>query len=134
MGGHRRHCWGLTMGISVTGGGRDTGELGVVRGSHRANIGLLGIEGLDLPRLPLPPRTGDVTVHCSCTLHASRPPVSSERRVVYTDFDLAPRPEDRRIELSEAEIRRQRAALNDHVRSQQRDHPLGASSSSFDLP
>lgn len=31
-----------------------------------------------------------VTVHCSCTLHMSRAPVSLERRVVYTGFELAP--------------------------------------------
>ena len=63
MGGHSRHCCGLTVGISVTGAGPENGELGVVPGSHRANIALLGIEGLDLPRLPLPTRTGDITVH-----------------------------------------------------------------------
>src|SRR2546430_11411004 len=55
----------------------------------------LGVVGLDLPRVPLPTRTGDITVHCSCTLHMSRPPVSAERRVVYTGFGLAPRPGDR---------------------------------------
>jgi hypothetical protein len=133
MGAHSRHCCGLTVGISVTGARRENGELGVVPGSHRANIALLGVEGVDLPRLPLPTRTGDVTVHCSCTLHMSRPPVSAERRVVYTGFGLAPRPEDRPIVRTEAEIRRQRASLNDHVRTQQQDHALGSSTSSFDL-
>jgi hypothetical protein len=131
MGGHSRGCCGLTVGISVTGARRENGELGVVPGSHRANIALLGVEGLDLPRLPLPTRTGDVTVHCSCTLHMSRPPVSAERRVVYTGFRLAPRPRDHPAETSEAEVRRQRASLNDHVRTQQRDHALG--SAGFDL-
>jgi hypothetical protein len=131
MGGHSRGCCGLTVGISVTGARRENGELGVVPGSHRANIALLGVEGLDLPRLPLPTRTGDVTVHCSCTLHMSRPPVSAERRVVYTGFRLAPPPGAQPAETSEADVRRQRASLNDHVRSQQRDHALG--SASFDL-
>jgi hypothetical protein len=113
MGGHSRGCCGLTVGISVTGAGRENGELGAVAGSHRANVPVLGVEGLDLPRVPLPTRTGDVTVHCSCTLHMSRPPVSAQRRVVYSGFGLAPRPGDHRVELDHAEIRRRRAALSD---------------------
>ena len=36
----------------------------------------------------LPTRTGDLTVHCSCTLHMSHPPVTEERRVLYTSFTL----------------------------------------------
>jgi hypothetical protein len=114
MGGHSRGCCGLTVGISVTGAGRENGELGAVAGSHRANVPVLGVDGLDLPRVPLPTRTGDVTVHCSCTLHMSRPPVSAQRRVVYSGFGLAPRPGDHRVELDAAEIRRQRAALSDY--------------------
>jgi Phytanoyl-CoA dioxygenase (PhyH) len=114
LGGHSRRCCSLTVGISVTGAGRENGELGAVAGSHRANVPMLGVEGLDLPRVPLPTRTGDVTVHCSCTLHMSRPPVSAQRRVVYSGFDLAPRSGDRRVELDHAEIRRQRAALSDY--------------------
>jgi hypothetical protein len=43
---------------------------------------------LDLPQLDLPTHTGDVTVHLSCTLHMSQPPVARERRVLYTDFGL----------------------------------------------
>jgi hypothetical protein len=131
MGGHSRHCCGLVVGLSITGAGPDNGELGAVAGSHRANISPLGIEGLDLPRVPLPTRTGDVTVHCSCTLHMSRPPVSAERRVVYTGFSLAPRAGDGRAERSGAEIRRDRAALNDHVRRQTARGPLRTAS--FDL-
>jgi hypothetical protein len=121
MGDHSRRCCGLTVGISVTGAGRENGELGVVAGSHRASVALLGVEGVDLPRVPLPTRTGDVTVHCSCTLHMSRPPVSAERRVVYTGFNLAPRPADRIPPADLAELRRQRAALNDATRERQRD-------------
>ena len=40
------------------------------------------------PRIGLPTKAGDVTVHVSCTLHMSQPPVTRERRVVYTDFSL----------------------------------------------
>lgn len=121
MGNHSRRCCRLTVGISVTGAGPTNGELGVVAGSHRANVPALGIGDLDLPRLALPTRTGDVTVHCSCTLHMSRPPVSAERRVVYTSFELAPRPGDRfAVEPDEDQLLRDRAALNDHVRRRQR--------------
>jgi hypothetical protein len=133
MGGHSRGCCGLTTGISVTGARKENGELGVVAGSHRANIAPLGIEGLDLPRIPLPTRTGDVTVHCSCTLHMSRPPVSAERRVAYTGFGLAPRPGDRVLARRADEIRADRAALNDHVRRQQSEHALGARVGSYEL-
>ena len=132
MGGHSRYCCGLTVGLSVTGAGRNSGELGVVAGSHRANVAPLGVESLDLPRLPLPTRTGDVTVHCSCTLHMSRPPVSAERRVVYTGFGLAPRPGDQGVERTPEEIRRDRARLGDQVRRQQRQ-ASGARTASFEL-
>ncbi len=133
MGGHSRSCCGLITGISITGAGPENGELGVVPGSHRANIAPLGIEGLDLPRLPLPTQTGDVTVHCSCTLHMSRPPVSAERRVSYTGFGMAPRPGDHKPELSPEEIRRQRAVLNDHVRGGQLQSAAGGRTGSFEL-
>ncbi len=133
MGGHSRHCCGLVVGISVTGAGPENGELGVIPGSHRANISPLGAEGLDLPRLPLPTRTGDVTVHCSCTLHMSRPPVSAERRVVYTGFQLAPRPGDEKRELTAEEVRRERARLNDQVREGQQRKVLSADGRGFDL-
>lgn len=133
MGGHSRHCCGLTVGISVTGAGRENGELGVVPGSHRANITPLGVENLDLPRLPLPTRTGDVTVHCSCTLHMSRPPVSAERRVVYTGFGLAPRPGDQVVGRTPEEIRHERARLGDQVGDQQLRQRLSSRSTSFEL-
>jgi hypothetical protein len=131
MGGHSRRCCGLTVGISVTGAGSENGELGAVAGSQRANIAPLGIEGLDLPRIALPTRTGDLTVHCSCTLHMSRPPVSAERRVVYTGFGLAPRAGDGRAPRRGADIRRDRASLNDHVRNQTQRAALRTAS--FDL-
>ena len=120
-GGHSRGCCGLTTGISVTGAGPTNGELGVVPGSHRANVPSLGVDGLDLPRVPLPTQTGDVTIHCSCTLHMSRPPVSAERRVVYTGFALAPRPGDEPPVRTPEEIRRARLAQNDYVRRDQRN-------------
>jgi hypothetical protein len=133
IGGHSRGCSGLTVGISVTGAGPENGELGAVAGSNRANVVPLGVEGLELPKVPLPTRTGDLTVHCSCTLHMSRPPVSAERRVVYTGFGLAPRPGDHRPELTPEEIRAQRASLNDHVRTGQLQTSGATRLGNFDL-
>ena len=132
LGGHTRRCCGLTTGISVTGARKENGELGVVAGSHRANVPVLGND-LDLPAVPLPTQTGDVTVHCSCTLHMSRPPVSAERRVVYTDFDLAPRRGDRVVELSEEEIRASRSALSSQVDDNQANQTFGARAGNYDL-
>ncbi len=61
----------------------------MVAGSHRALIQPAFVRrDLDLPQLDLPTATGDVTVHLSCTLHMAQPPVSQERRVLYTDFSL----------------------------------------------
>ena len=133
MGGHSRHCCGLTVGISVTGAGRENGELGVVAGSHRANVVPVGVDTVDLPRVPLPTRAGDVTVHCSCTLHMSRPPVSAERRVVYTGFGLAPRTGEQHPQRSPAEVRRARAALNDQVRQQQQNQVLSSRTANYEL-
>jgi hypothetical protein len=133
MGGHSRHCCALTVGISVTGAGRENGELGVVAGSHRATVALLGIDGLDLPRLPLPTATGDITVHASCTLHMSRPPISAERRVVYTGFDLTRRPEDHADSRSKEEVRRGRAGLNSRARAAQQERARSTRMSSFEL-
>jgi hypothetical protein len=53
--------------------------------------------------------------------------------VVYTGFGLAPRPGDRRAELSPEEVRRQRASLNDHVRRDQHERVPSGRMGSFDL-
>jgi hypothetical protein len=120
MGGHSRGCCGMTTGISVTGADVGSGELGVVAGSNRANVQPLNVRAdLDLPRIPLPTRTGDVTVHCSCTLHMSRPPVEHGRQVVYTGFGLAPRSGDVMEPMDPDEKRRARHALMDQVRNRE---------------
>ena len=124
-GSHSRTCCGLVVGISVTGAGPENGGIEVVAGSHRANVSPLLVDQLDLPKLALPTRTGDVTVHCTCTLHMSRPPVSVERRVVYTGFKLAPRPGDRAPATPE-DKRRERLGQNDHVRRWQSDNGAAA--------
>jgi hypothetical protein len=92
LGMHSFRCCGLTTGISVTGADARSGQLRVVAGSHRALVQPAFVRsGCDLPIIDLPTATGDVTVHCSCTLHMSQPPVERERRVMYTGFGLAER-------------------------------------------
>jgi len=133
MGGHSRGCCGLTVGISITGAQQRNGELGVVAGSSRANVQAIDVRpDLDLPRIPLPTNSGDVTVHCSCTLHMSRPPIDQERRVSYTGFVLAPRPGDEREELDPEEIRRRRQALSDQVTNIEREQIVSAEAFKLD--
>lgn len=87
QGGHSYQCNGLTVGISVTGADELSGALGVVPGSHRANVQTPGKDAsLDLPTIKLVTQTGDLTVHCSDTLHRAYPPLERTRKVVYTGF------------------------------------------------
>ena len=89
LGMHSYRCCGLTCGISVTGADAGSGQLRVVAGSHRALVQPAFVRSSsDLPIVDLPTEAGDVTVHCSCTLHMSQPPVERERRVMYTGFGL----------------------------------------------
>ncbi len=106
LGSHSYRCCSLTVGISVTGADATSGQLGVVAGSHRALTwpGFVR-KGLDLPQLELPTATGDVTIHCSCTLHMAHPPVTRERRVLYTDLSL-PTDEPEVYSLNEAKLRK----------------------------
>jgi hypothetical protein len=92
LGMHSFRCCGLTTGISVTGADARSGQLRVVAGSHRALVQPAFVRSSsDLPVVDLPTEAGDVTVHCSCTLHMSQPPVARERKVMYTGFGLAER-------------------------------------------
>jgi hypothetical protein len=91
LGRHSYDCCSMTVGISVTGADARSGQLRVIAGSHRVLVWptFVGKE-TRLPEVDLPTRTGDVTVHLSCTKHMSQPPVARERRVLYTGFDLPP--------------------------------------------
>ena len=113
LGRHSYRCCSLTVGISVTGADERSGQLRVVAGSHRALIQPAFVRrNLDLPQVDLPTKTGDVTVHTSCTLHMSQPPVDQERRVMYTGFRL---PEDgSRISDGEAEAKLRRIRENSY--------------------
>jgi hypothetical protein len=105
LGSHSYRCCSMTVGISVTGADADSGQLRVVAGSHRALIQPAFVRrNLDLPIVDVPTNAGDLTIHLSCTLHMSQPPVARERRVVYTDFSL-PNTDD---DPGEARIRRVR--------------------------
>jgi hypothetical protein len=91
QGRHSYMCNSMTTGISVTGADRVSGALGVIPGSHRANTMATGRDpGLDLAPRMLETQTGDVTVHCSDTLHRAHPPVERPRKVVYSGFRLPP--------------------------------------------
>lgn len=111
-GGHSRFCCGLTIGIAVTEADEDSGELRVVAGSHRTNLPTTGLaEEVDLPIVSLPTRAGDVTVHCSCTLHEARAPRTKERKVVYTGFGLPPKFPDDDAPTDHAALARERANI-----------------------
>jgi ectoine hydroxylase-related dioxygenase (phytanoyl-CoA dioxygenase family) len=88
LGRHSYECCNLTVGISVTGADAESGQLRVLPGSHRALMWPAPCiqPRLDLEPIDLPTGTGDVTVHLSCTLHMSQPPVTRERKVLYTSF------------------------------------------------
>jgi hypothetical protein len=114
QGRHSYQCSGLTCGISVTGADRLSGALGVIPGSHRANTMATGRDPkLDLRPRMLETRTGDVTVHCSDTLHRAHPPVERPRKVVYSGFGLPPLPGDEPTRIDPDAVRAQRAGLSD---------------------
>ena len=68
---------------------------------------------LDLPARMLETATGDVTIHCSDTLHRAHPPVERPRMVVYSGFRLPPLPGDESRPADPAAARAQRAGLSD---------------------
>jgi hypothetical protein len=99
QGRHSYLCNALTCGISVTGADRVSGALGVVPGSHRANVKMPGRDPvMDMVPRMLETRTGDVTVHCSDTLHRAYPPTERPRKVVYSGFGLPLRPGDKSLD------------------------------------
>ncbi|HUA95169.1 MAG TPA: phytanoyl-CoA dioxygenase family protein [Acidimicrobiales bacterium] len=114
QGKHSYMCNSMTCGISVTGADRSSGALGVIPGSHRANTMATGRDpSLDLQPRMLETSTGDVTVHCSDTLHRAHPPVERPRKVVYTSFPLPPLEGDQPVKSDPKGARAARAALSD---------------------
>ncbi len=114
---HSYNCSGLTVGISVTGADAKSGALGVIPGSHRANTeSAMRSPHLDLRPMMLETATGDVTVHCSDTLHRAHAPVERPRKVVYTGIPLRPMAGDEDGDWwkqSRSEARAARAELSD---------------------
>lgn len=114
QGHHSYTCSGLTVGISVTGADRRSGALGVIPGSHRANTtAAMRDPALDLEPLMLETATGDITVHCSDTLHRAHPPRDRPRKVVYTGFRQRPLPGDEVPSTDRDSARAARARLTD---------------------
>jgi len=113
-GRHSYDCSNLTVGISVTGADATCGQLRAVAGSHRALVWPSFVRpGADLPHVDLPTRTGDVTIHLSCTTHMAQPPVARERKVLYTGFRLPqPDPEASAAALAKLRAVRDAAPLN----------------------
>lgn len=113
QGQHSYMCNSMTTGISVTGADRVSGALGVIPGSHRANTMATGRDPmLDLSPRMLETQTGDVTVHCSDTLHRAHPPIERPRQVVYSGFRLSPLPGDE-VKPNPRYSREARAELTD---------------------
>jgi len=94
LGRHSYDCCNFGVGFSVTDSDADHGQLCVVAGSHRTQLplvrrGAYAVElpdDLDLPAVPLPTQTGDVTIHLSCAMHRALPPRRAERRVMYSGY------------------------------------------------
>ena len=53
---------------------------------------------MDMAPRMLETTTGDVTVHCSDTLHRAHPPTERPRKVVYSGFRLPMLPGDENVE------------------------------------
>lgn len=93
LGRHAYACSRMTIGIALTSTAPGNGSLQVIAGSHRVAMPVeIAKTRPYLPLVALPTAAGDITVHLSCTLHESTPPVFAERRVMYTEIPLAPPP------------------------------------------
>ncbi len=91
LGRHAYTCSSMTIGIALTPTRKENGCLQVIAGSHRVAMPVEIAKARPyLPVVPLPTEAGDLTIHLSCTLHESLPPVFAERRVMYTGLRLAP--------------------------------------------
>ncbi|MCJ8157852.1 phytanoyl-CoA dioxygenase family protein [Sphingomonas sp. LaA6.9] len=89
LGRHAYSCARRTIGIALTPTSEENGCLRVIAGSHRVAMPVeIAKTAPYLPRISVPTEPGDLTVHLSCTLHEATPPVSAERRVMYTEMSL----------------------------------------------
>jgi hypothetical protein len=126
FGAHPYKCSGVVVGISVTGGDRETGLLRVVAGSHRAaTLDDPAWRGNDLPVVPLSTEVGDVTVHVACTCHEALPPRSVGRKVMYTGFGLPPNGDIDQAAASRTRLRDEAHKLVSQPPNADRDQPAG---------
>ena len=131
QGMHSYYCNGLSVGISVTGADENSGALGIVPGSHRANVQTAGKdESLDIPAIKLVTQTGDLTVHCSDLLHRAHAPTERPRKVVYTGFRQRLMPGDQIESVPVEQQRAERARLT-NVQDRIADVGAGAEASEF---
>ena len=80
--------------------------------------------------LKLETRTGDVTVHCSDTLHRAHRPTKRPRKVVYSGFRLRLKPGDALESIPMEKQRADRARLT-NVQERIAESGAGAESSEF---
>lgn len=91
LGRHAYLCARRTVGIAITPTGADNGSLRVIAGSHRWAMPVETAKTNPyLPVIAVATEPGDLTVHLSCTLHDSTPPLRAERRVMYIEVPLSP--------------------------------------------
>ena len=83
-----------------------------------------------MPGIKLETRTGDVTVHCSDTLHRAHRPTERPRKVVYTGFRLGLKPGDVLEKVSAEKLRADRARLT-NVQDRIATAGAGAEASEF---
>ena len=93
QGRHSLFCNGITIGILCAPSNEQTGGFRIMAGSHRTNFAAIDrdIADVDLPVRALYGEPGDLTVHLSCAMHETTPPLRGERRVMYAGFSLVDR-------------------------------------------
>jgi hypothetical protein len=125
LGRHAYTCSGTVIGISLTASHPANGQLRVIPGSHRVAmpVEVARTEPFLAPH-PLSTQPGDLTVHLSCTLHASTPPRVEERRVMYTGFGLAGRGDGR--SNGGEDLAALREQVTNLLREQETDLPTAA--------
>ena len=109
LGRHAYNCASTVIGVSLTASHTDNGQLRVIPGSHRIAmpVEIAKTEPFLAPH-PLNTEPGDLTMHLSCTLHESTAPRTAERRVMYTEFNLAPRSAVRAASVEELSALREK--------------------------
>ncbi len=90
VGGHRRLCPGLNVGVQLDRADAANGQLHFLAGSHRHAAQQAPPARGDVPVVAVEAEPGDVTVHFGHTLHAAPPPSSptAGRKAMYIGYHL----------------------------------------------